>query len=352
MDTSIFGLRFKSNESLQPSASDLAAFLRAPRAPDAPGTHEDDLAVFIGYQERVGVYRHGFARGPDWLNFGERMLLAVLSHTRFFRPALRIAIEEYKYHHYQLLQLDFSKPESFIRSAEDERGRLTSRKKEDHQKIARLQALIDQRKKDLEALTKRRQVMVGELCHIAAYVRDNIEKVRQRSEDAVARLARLQAGGEKTGRLIEDLKAHFKDEVRERRQMGMVTPEYLESVKSEVARLSQLLLGQAREDIVAVAGIYEGFRAHAAEHAARLRDLIVRAEQTRKNDAARDNQPFTELEHALVALVLEFRPEVKAPKQAGAGERHEDLLREKRREMLDHVLALLREHPKADVRTN
>ena len=73
-------------------------------------------------------------------------------------------------------------------------ARLNPKKKDDQQKIARLQALIDQRKKDLEALTKRRQVMVGELYHIAAYVRDNIVKVQQLCEDAIARLARLQAG--------------------------------------------------------------------------------------------------------------------------------------------------------------
>jgi hypothetical protein len=62
------------------------------------------------------------------------MLLSVLSHARFFRPALRIAVDEYKYHHHQQLQLDFAEPETFIRSAESEmpgsarKRRLTSRR--------------------------------------------------------------------------------------------------------------------------------------------------------------------------------------------------------------------------------
>lgn len=352
MDTFIFGLRFKSDESLQPSADDLAVFLGSPRTPGAPGTREDDLEVFIGHQKRVEAYEQGLARGLGWLDFSERLLLGVLSHTRFFRPALRIAIEEYLYHHHEFLQLDFNKPESFIRSAEDEMGRLSAGKKDDQQKIARLQALIDQRKKDLAALTKRRRVMVGELCHIAAYVLENLEKVRQLSEDAIALLARLQAGGDKTVQLIEDLKAYFKDEVREYRQMRMVTPEYLESVKTEVAKLSQLLTGQVRGDIVAVTGIYENFRVHAVKNTVLLRDLISRAELARKNDGARDVQVFTEIESALIGLISEFRPGMKAPEQAGAGERHEDLLREKRREFLDHIFLLLRDEHKKNKRTS
>jgi hypothetical protein len=47
METSIFGLRFKSNEELQPSPADLSAFLASPSASGAPGKHVDDLAVFI-----------------------------------------------------------------------------------------------------------------------------------------------------------------------------------------------------------------------------------------------------------------------------------------------------------------
>jgi hypothetical protein len=41
-------------------------------------------------------------------------------------------------------------------------------------------------------------MLTGELCHIAVYVLDNVVMVRQLCEDAIALLARLQAGGEKT----------------------------------------------------------------------------------------------------------------------------------------------------------
>ena len=351
MDTSIFGLRFKSNESLQPPPADLAAFLRSPRTPGKSGTHQDDLAVFISYLERVDAYEQALAQGMERVTFNERMLLGVLSHTRFFKPSLRIAIEEYKYHHYQLLQLDFIKPEKFVRSAEEELTKLNPKKRDDQQKIARLQVLVEQRKKDLNELTKRRRTIAGELCHITVYVRDNVAKVQQLCEDAISSLAKLHVGGKRTEQLIEDIKEHFKGEVREHRQAGMVTPEYLESVKSEVAELSQRLKRQLLGDIYAVTGIYEGIYDHTKKTAAQLTELIDLAERARKDDKGRDNKVFGRIERILVALISEFQADAKAPAPEKKEKRLDDLLWEKRREMLDHVFALLKEQRRTDAWT-
>ena len=351
MDASIFGLRFKSNESLQPAPADLAAFLRSPRAPGMKGTHQDDLAVFTRYLERVDAYEQTMTQGLGRVLFNDRMLLGVLSHTRFFKPTLRIAIEEYKYHHHQLLKLDFIKPEKFIQSAEAELLKLSPKKREDQQKISRLHALVEQRKKDLDALAKQRRMLTGELCHITTYVRDNIAKVQQLCEDAIGSLANLQVGGKRTEQLIEDIKEYFKGEVREHRQAGMVTPEYLESVKTEVAELSQRLKRQLLEDIYAVTGIYEGIYDQAKKNVGLLTDLLARAEQARKDDAARDNEVYGRIERTLIALVSEFRAEAKAPVPEKKEKRLDDLLWEKRREMLDHVFALLKEQRKTDAWT-
>jgi hypothetical protein len=272
----------------------------------------------------------------------------VLSHTRFFRPALRIAIEEYLYHHHQLQQLDFNKPDKFIQSAGEELAKLNPKKRDDQQKMARLQAMLDQRKADREALTKRRRMLMGELCHIAAYVRDNIAKVQLLCEEAIANLARLQVGGKATEQLIEDIKEHFKGEVREYRQARMVTPQYLESVKAEVAELSQRLNRRVPGDIHAMTGVYEAFYEHAKRNTALLREQIVRADLVRKSEGLYDNSPFEEIERTLIGLVSEFRPSVKADTSVDESERHEDLLREKRREMLDHVFALLKEQRKVE----
>jgi hypothetical protein len=267
MDASIFGLRFKSNAELQPDPADLAAFLRSPRTPGAKEARQDDLATFVHYVDLVEQSETDPYSDQGRKDFGEFILLSVLSQTRFFRRTLRIAIEEYLYHHHQLLALDFSKPEKFVRSAEEEVNRLNSKKKDDQQKIARLQVLIEQRNKDLETLTKQRRLLTGELCHIAAYVHDNIMKIQQLCESAIARLSKLHVGGKKTEQLIEDLKAQFKDKVRECRQMETVTPEYLESMKVEVAQISQRLTQLVLGDIYTVTGVYEGFYEHEKKNA-------------------------------------------------------------------------------------
>jgi hypothetical protein len=66
----------------------------------------------------------------------------------------------------------------------------------------------------------------------------------------------------------------------------------------------------------------------------------------RKSDASRDTGPFTDLERALITLISDFQPDIKPPEQIGAGVRHEDLLRDKRREMLEYIFVMLGEQRK------
>jgi hypothetical protein len=351
MDISTFGLRFKSNEALQPNSAELSVFLASPRASGAPGLHKDDFAAFIHYRELVEAYDMDLKQGVGRMEFGERRLLGVLSHIGFFKPAFRVAIEEYKYHNHQLGLIDFNKPETFIRSAEVEIGNLNPKKREDLQKMARLQDLIMRRRKDREALIQRRRTIAGELYHIAVYVRDNLVKVQQLCESAIVRLAKLQVGGEKTGQMIEDLKQQFKEQVRDHRQMGAITPDYLESVKTEVAQLSQRLTRSVLEDIYFVTRIYEDFYEHAKNGAGRLEDLLIWADRVRKKDTNDEDPLFTRIEQVLVALISEFRIDAKPADQPGGSDRHEELLLQKRRELLDHIFLLLREQNKNDAWT-
>jgi len=343
MEPSIFGLRFKSNEALQPSPADLSAFLASSRASGDRGRPADDFAAFNRYRGLVEAYEREETQGFGRLALDERMLLGVLSHSGFFKPAFRIAIEEYKYHNHQLGLLDFNKPEAFIRSAESEIGKLNPKKRDDQQKIARLQGLIKQRRSDLEVLKNRRRMITGELYHIAVYIRDNIVMVQRLCESAIARLAKLQVGGEKTGQMIEDVKEHFRGQVRERRQLGSITPEYLESVKAEVTQLSQRMARSVLEDIHFVTRIYEGFYEHAKTGAGRLEDLLGWANDVRKKEGNDEDLLFSRIEQVLVALMSELRIDARPAGQPGALDQHEGLILEKRREHLDHIFLLLRD---------
>ena len=351
MEPTVFGLRFKSNGEIHPSPDDLSAFLASPRASGDLRRHTDDLASFIHYRELVETYEREQTQGFGRMEFGERKLLGVLSHTGFFKPAFRIAVEEYKYHCHQLFLLDFNKPETFIRSAEAEIAKLNPKKKDDQQKIVRLQGLIGQRKKDLDLLTKRRYMIAGELYHIAVYIRDNIVMVQQLCEGAIARLAELQVGGEKTSQMIDDIKQQFKEQVRDQRQMGSLTTAYLESVKAEVAQLSQRLAQSVLEDVYFMTTVYEGFYEHAKKGAGRLEDLLGWADRVRKKAGNDEDMLFSRLGQVLVAIISEFRIDAKPAAQTAADDKHAGLLLEKRRELIDHIFLLLKDQHKKDAWT-
>jgi len=88
----------------------------------------------------------------------------------------------------------------------------------------------------------------------------------------------------------------------------MVTAEYLELVKTEVAELSQRLKRQVLGDLYAVTGIYEGIYDLAKRNAALLTELIGRADRARKDDARRDNEVFRGSNKRLSRLSRSFGP--------------------------------------------
>ncbi len=343
MTAPIFGLRFKSNEAIQPTAAELAAFQDGPREAGSPARRRDDLAPYVRSLGRIEAYEAGGPSVRVTFPFGERLYLGVLSHCRFFTPALRIAVEEYLYHYHQLNGLDFRKPQAFIRSAEAEIAKLNPKKRDEQQRIERFQGMVDQRRKDLEALARRRSMLAGELYHIAAYVQENLILIRQLSERAIARLAELQVSGTKRDELIEDLKAHFKDQVRLRLQSGPVTKEYLESLKTEVADLTQVLSRRMLDDLYAVTGVYERLHDHVRQRAAALEQLLRKADAVRKRNDDRGWEAFAAVGSELVALTGQVPAAPAAAEEPNSEEDHAALMMEKRQEMFDHVLGLLKE---------
>ncbi|MDA8100962.1 MAG: hypothetical protein M0042_15195 [Nitrospiraceae bacterium] len=340
MTTAIFGIRFHSNESLQPDPEALAAFLDSPRAPGARERHRDDLAAYVDYLAAIEAFEAGRLHTGGAPDFPERMLLGVLSHSAFFRNTLRIAIEEFKYHRHQLSLLDLQKPRAFIRSAEAELAKLSPKKRDDLPRIARFQDMIAQRKRDLDALLRRREMLAGELYHIAAYINENLVLISRLCEASIEKLALVQVNGEKSAALIEDVKRHFKEQVRDSVQAGGVTKDYLESLKTEVAELTKQLSRLMLEDLYAVTGIYEALHAHVEGASAALRRLLAEADTARKRNGMDSGESYGGIENVLVGLISRFRPQGGAPApDAGPSAR---LVAEKQREMLDHVFELLR----------
>jgi hypothetical protein len=340
MDPSIFGLRFQSNAVIQPSAEELRAFLRLPKE-DGRGRHEDDLAKYLRCLVAVKAFERARQDGAPLRDFKERIVFGALEHSRFFKPALPAAVEQYKYHYHKLRALDLKKPQAFIRSAEEEVSRLNPRKKEDQVKIGRLRGLIDLRNRDVKALDRRWAELAEELTHIAAYVRDNLVKIQKRCESSITLLVGLHLTGEKKNKLIEDIKTYFKEQIRGHLKMGPVTKQYVETLKQDVANLSRQLSQYVLEDVYSVTRMYEEVHDYAAANAARFDEVIRRINDSHREDLEEDKALFGRVDALLAALVSEFQFDISRGAEMAAETEHDKILFEKRAEMLDHLFELL-----------
>lgn len=342
----IFGLRFQSNEAILPGAHDLSAFLESPKKEGGRERHADDLAAYAETLQVVEDYERDRRQGAGSARFSEKMLYGVLAHSECFKPALKSAVELYKYHCHALAALDLRKPTAFIRSAEEEIGRLNPKKKDDAAKISRLQAMADDRKKDLEALKARWLALAAELTSIAAWVRDNLVLIQKLCESSITVLVGLQVGRKEEARLIEDLKTHFKDQVRDSLQQGPVTKEYIENLKETVPRLSKQLSLLLLEDVYSLTSLYEAMHDHAGKAAAALDALIKEAAVKKHASIDTDRDLSARIELVLIALLAGCRFTVKARDAVRGGDpEHEGLLLQKRKEMLDRLFGLLTKEP-------
>ena len=153
-DKSIFGLRFKSNSELLPSPADLSAFLAGPKKAGEPELHTDDLAHYSELISSILAFDLNENPGTAQEAFQKKMFLGVLAHSNFVKPALKSAVEQYKYHLHTLASQDPRKPLAFIKSAEEEMARLNPKIKEEAARLARMQVMVDERKKTLDVLTR------------------------------------------------------------------------------------------------------------------------------------------------------------------------------------------------------
>lgn len=336
---SIFGLRFQSNAALQPSAEDMRSFL-ARHKDGAAGAHRDDLLVYQEYVARVRDFERG--HGPAASDMQGKIVLNALSHSQFFKHTLQTAVEQFKYHRSKLLAVDLKKPIAFIRSAEEEISRLNPKKKEDQGKIARLQQMVDLRAKDVARMTKSRQELVEELLNIALYVKDNLIAITSLCETSITALVGLHIEGAKTNQLIEDIKNHFKEQVRDQLRLGPVTKEYVETLKQNVAQLSKQLSHHVLEDIYGATKVYEEIHDHTKLYAGRFAQSIDSIKGLDADDADAIWATFGAIEDDLVRLISSLRLDTAPGKAMPAESEFDKIIFEKRAELLSHLFTLLK----------
>jgi len=337
----IFSLRFGSNEELSPTREELEVFLKSPKEEGRRELHGNDLATYRELLEAVEAFEQRQQQQyAALLGFQGKMFYGVLGHSCFFSPVLASEVEQFKYHLHTLLTLDLKKPTAFIKSAEAEMSRLNPKKEDDAVKLARLHTMVDERKKTLETLVRRQPALVRELGDIALYLRDNLVMIEKCCETSIVVLVDLQLSRKKENQMIESIKTHFKEHLRDSLRNGPVTTHFVETIKKDVAQLSKEISYMFRDDIYALTQLYEAVHDHTKKTVLEIDTLMAKTESGKNKSLEDDRGLFTKIEKVLVSLISEYHFEL-TPTIIRSETAHEDILLEKRKELLDHVFDLL-----------
>jgi hypothetical protein len=336
----IFGLRFEVSEESSPTPEEISVFLESPKKEGRRELHGLDLARYNELLDDILAFdlHQQQKAGPQDLR--ERMFYEVLSHSCFFNTALKSAVEQYKYYVHELTTLNFRKPMAFIKTAKEEMGRLNPKKRNDAAKLARLQNMVDERERTIEALLRRRASLADELNYLARYIRDNLSEIAKLCGTSISILRDLKTGGQEERRLIDEIKTYFKDQLKYALHQGAITKQDLETAKKDVAALSSEVSAFLREDSDALIHLYEAIRDHIKKNVLEIDALLVKIDGKKNKDFEEFDRLFTLVELVLVSLISDYHFELDV-KPSHTETAHEHILLEKRKENLNHIFEVL-----------
>jgi len=344
-EDSFFGLRFGSNANLCPSPEELKAFLESPKRGKGE-VYGDGLIAYRQLLERLAAFELRQRENIPVQDFREEMFCEAISCSGFFNPALIREVELFDYYMHALIMLDFRKPAAFIHAAEEEIVRLNPKKKDEAAKIERLRGMADERKKALAAIESDAAEFMRELADIARYIRENLIRIEKKCEKAIVLLVDLQVAGREKSHLIEEIKSEFKEHLRDALHSGLVSRDYLESVKKDVGILTREIADLLREDVYALTGVFETIHEHVQRIARELDSQLSRVRNRKQGSQEEARVLFLRIEHALHALVTEHNGELHAT-EIRTETVHDAIIREKRRELLEHIFTLLQKDRRA-----
>jgi hypothetical protein len=345
IDQSIFGIRFGSSDELYPSKEELAEFLETPN-PEGGLLHQNDLQAYQTLFSSLIAFEKQQRQGSEAVDYRERMFYAVLRHTCFLNQILQSTVEQYKYHVHSLRQLDFRKPTAFIKAAEEEMKGFDHHRKEDAVKLARLQELTDERKQVIEKLTRQWMAIAEELSSILSYIRENLERIIilcTVSIDILRNEQMLHGIGDRLG---NDVKAQFRDQLKDALHRGPLTQQYIDTVKRDVDTLIAEMSALQRKDAEAMKKLYQSVLDHVKRVVSGLDALAVKRRSRTGRVFEEERELFSHGEKILVSLVSDFRFEMHAPVTRSATS-YLPMLSEKRNEFLDFLV----EHVRKDRRS-
>ncbi len=336
IDRNISGLDFRSHENLRPLRGGLNAFPESTYEESGLKRRINDLSTYRQLLKDAAVFEQHPLSDVEQQDLRDHMFYRVLSHSRFVNPAFLPAVERYQYHLYALLSLDFVNPMSFIKSAEKEMDGLDRNKTDDAARIAKLQEMVDVRKKSLSELKRRWESFAAELCRITLSIRDNLSGIERLCKTSIAILSDPVIGRTRERQLIEDIKTYFKEQLKDSLRRGSVSRQDVENAKEEFDVLCQEISAFGREDIHVLITAFEAVRGHTNKIAREI-DRLLTEYESKKNGSVKENKDlFKRAEQTLVSLISDLRFELKAQK-IRTGAATDDIVTAIRKEMLDYL---------------
>jgi hypothetical protein len=349
MNQSIFGLRFGSNVSLQPTQEELRMFLETRKEEGGRELHGSVLATYNEVLDDVLSFRSGRLPDAPPRDEHEKLFYGALSHSFFFDQALKSAVEQYKYQLHVLSTIDLKKPRAFINAAEQEISLLNPGRKADAARMIKMQGLVDDRKKVLETINRRWPALVQEIGYLALYIRDNLFAVANRCETSIAVLVGISISRMKEKQLIEDVRVYLKEQFEYGLYDGIAAGQRFKNVQNDFALLSTELSNIFRESIFALTQLYESIYDHTLKAAREIDALMGERRKTMNRSIAGEAEFFTRIEKVLDALISGERFELKKVETKNETS-HKDIFLEKRKEMLDHLFQLMQKDRRAWLR--
>jgi hypothetical protein len=341
IDKTIFGQSFKSRDTLKPAQEEITAFLERTSKDGSREVPAGDLEQYRQLIKETEAFEHRGLRGQNEGDLREHMRYGVLGHAQFASTALLSAVELYKYHLHALSSLDFKTPASFIKSAEIEMGRLSKKRLNDVVRMARLQEMVAERKKIVEALKLQWAEIAAELRRIALYIRDNLSRIGQLCETSVVILAETGIGQQTEKQLIEDVKNLYKVKFKEALHRGKTSRQDLENAKQELDMLTTEMSIHAREDADVLTRLYETLFEHVKRTIQELDTVLTQIEHNKSGSVLESTGLFKRIEQVLVSLISDCRIDPN-PSGIHTDTPHTDIIRNKRKEMLDYLFEQVR----------
>jgi hypothetical protein len=228
-----------------------------------------------------------------------------------------------------------------LRSAEKEIGTMSTVGIDHAARMAHLQEVVALQKQHLSELKKRWLSLTSELCRLTLLMRDNLSNMEQNCDISIAILSDCEIARKKEWQRIEDIKKHYKTQLKYNMYGRRVTWRDLENAKVEFDLLSRELSILGREEITALTALYSSVRSRVGTAKNEIDALLMEIEN-KKNESVKENKDlFKRVEKVLVTFLSDRRFGLKTPEQRDVMA-DESIIRAARKELFDYLFEVVR----------